>query len=241
MEALRDAAPDARHGIVLNLYPAYPASDDDADVAAAERYHQFFNRWYLDPLLRGTLPGGGLGGLRRTRARGARRRPGPDRRAARLPGRQLLHPGRRRRRAEAPVPERAGGGPDPRRHGHGVGGLPRRPRRPACAGSTPTTALPDVYVTENGAAYDDRSGRDGEVHDPERVAYLEGHLEALARSIEAGVPVRGYFAWSLLDNFEWAFGYQRRFGLVHVDFATQVRTPKASARAYADLAAAQRR
>jgi beta-glucosidase len=88
--------------------------------------------------------------------------------------------------------------------------------------------LPPVYVTENGAAFPDEVGPDGEVSDPRRVAFISSHLDALARAIAEGVDVRGYFYWSLLDNFEWARGYEPRFGLVHVDYATQVRTPKAS-------------
>jgi beta-glucosidase len=89
--------------------------------------------------------------------------------------------------------------------------------------------VPAIYVTENGAAFDDEVV-DGEVHDPRRVDYLRRHLAALAGAIDEGAPVRGYFAWSLLDNFEWAYGYEKRFGIVHVDFDTQVRTPKSSAR-----------
>ena len=76
---------------------------------------------------------------------------------------------------------------------------------------------------------------DGGVHDPARVAYHEGHLRALAEAVEAGVDVRGYFAWSLLDNFEWAAGYRERFGLVHVDFDTLKRTPKDSFYWYQEL------
>jgi beta-glucosidase len=101
--------------------------------------------------------------------------------------------------------------------------------------------LPPVYITENGAAYPDVVGEDGEVRDPGRVGYLDGHLRALHRAIEEGVDVRGYFAWSLLDNFEWAVGYSQRFGLVHVDFATQRRTPKASFGWYRDAIAGQAR
>ncbi|GAB2805629.1 GH1 family beta-glucosidase [Streptomyces chlorus] len=86
-----------------------------------------------------------------------------------------------------------------------------------------------LYITENGAAYDDKPGADGAVHDPERVAYLHGHLSAVRRAITDGADVRGYYLWSLMDNFEWAYGYEKRFGAVHVDYATQVRTPKASA------------
>jgi beta-glucosidase len=73
------------------------------------------------------------------------------------------------------------------------------------------------------------------VHDPDRVDYLLRHLEAAAEAIGKGVDLRGYFAWSLLDNFEWSFGYDRRFGIVHVDYDTQQRTPKDSARAYAEV------
>ncbi|MBT2364508.1 beta-glucosidase [Streptomyces sp. ISL-10] len=99
--------------------------------------------------------------------------------------------------------------------------------------------LPGVplVITENGAAYDDYADPAGEVKDPERVAYLRAHLTAVHRAIEDGADVRGYFLWSLLDNFEWAYGYSKRFGIVHVDFATQRRTFKDSAHWYADVIA----
>lgn len=100
-------------------------------------------------------------------------------------------------------------------------------------------ALPPVFITENGAAYDDgpelTPDNDGAVVDQRRVDYYDAHLRAVARAIDQGVPVAGYFAWSLLDNFEWAHGYHQRFGLVHVDYDTQRRTPKASAHWYADV------
>ncbi|MFD0141109.1 MULTISPECIES: GH1 family beta-glucosidase [unclassified Streptomyces] len=97
--------------------------------------------------------------------------------------------------------------------------------------------LPEVplLITENGAAYDDYADPEGEVHDPERVTYLDAHLAAAHRAIADGADVRGYFLWSLLDNFEWAYGYGKRFGMVHVDFASQRRTPKDSARWYAEV------
>jgi beta-glucosidase len=88
--------------------------------------------------------------------------------------------------------------------------------------------LPPVYVTENGAAFPDQVDAAGEVQDDQRIAYLDGHLRSLHEAIEQGADVRGYFCWSLMDNFEWAMGYLPRFGLVHVDYATQKRTPKAS-------------
>ena len=89
-------------------------------------------------------------------------------------------------------------------------------------------ALPPIHVTESGCSYDDVLDADGRCHDPDRIAYLDGHLRAVHRAMADGVDVRGYFVWSLLDNFEWAEGYTKRFGLVHVDFDTQTRTPKTS-------------
>ena len=99
--------------------------------------------------------------------------------------------------------------------------------------------LPDVYITENGAAYTDARDN-GSVADPERISYVERHLAALGDAISEGVPVRGYFLWSLLDNFEWAFGFSRRFGIVYVDFETLERVPKESFHWYRDFIAAQR-
>jgi beta-glucosidase len=92
-----------------------------------------------------------------------------------------------------------------------------------------------LMVTENGAAFDDYVDPDGEVKDPERIAYLHGHLDAVRRAIADGAAVKGYFLWSLMDNYEWAYGYSKRFGAVYVDFATQRRIPKASARWYSDV------
>ncbi len=92
-----------------------------------------------------------------------------------------------------------------------------------------------LMVTENGAAFYDTVSEDGQVHDPDRVSYLHGHIDAVGRAIDAGVDVRGYFLWSLLDNFEWAWGYDRRFGIIRVDYDTQQRTIKDSAKWYAEL------
>ncbi|MFF5567220.1 GH1 family beta-glucosidase [Streptomyces sp. NPDC012623] len=94
-----------------------------------------------------------------------------------------------------------------------------------------------LMITENGAAYDDKPDADGAVDDPDRIRYLHGHLSAARRAIADGADVRGYFLWSLMDNFEWAYGYGKRFGAVHVDYETQRRTPKSSARWYARVAA----
>jgi beta-glucosidase len=100
-------------------------------------------------------------------------------------------------------------------------------------------ALPPVFVTESGCAYDDEPDSSGEVHDPDRIAYLDAHLGAIAQAVAEGVDVRGYFTWSLIDNFEWAQGYTKRFGLVHVDYPTQRRTRKDSFGWYRDVIAAQ--
>jgi beta-glucosidase len=97
-----------------------------------------------------------------------------------------------------------------------------------------------LVVTENGAAYAHGPDAQGVVDDEPRRAYLEGHLRSCLDALADGVPLDGYFAWSLMDNFEWAYGYEKRFGLVHVDYATQARTVKASGRWFADVARAGR-
>jgi len=98
----------------------------------------------------------------------------------------------------------------------------------------------DLMVTENGAAFDDVVGQGDKVHDPARVGYLDAHINAVADAIDAGAPVKGYFLWSLLDNFEWACGYSRRFGLLRTDFTTQQRTWKDSAFWYQNVASSNR-
>ncbi|MDN3903625.1 GH1 family beta-glucosidase [Arthrobacter sp. YD2] len=95
-----------------------------------------------------------------------------------------------------------------------------------------------LYITENGAAFDDDEVVDGVVRDEDRLGFIEAHLAAVQQAAADGVDVRGYFAWSLMDNFEWAWGYAKRFGIVHVDYATQQRTPKASGRWFAEVARA---
>jgi beta-glucosidase len=94
---------------------------------------------------------------------------------------------------------------------------------------------PAIYVTENGAAFGDVRVHDGRVHDPERTAYLESHISAVGRAVAAGVPIKGYFVWSMLDNFEWAHGYGKRFGIVYIDYPTLERVPKDSFYWYRDF------
>jgi beta-glucosidase len=100
--------------------------------------------------------------------------------------------------------------------------------------------LPPVYITENGCSAPDEITSDGTVDDQFRIGYLDGHIRAVADAIDAGVDVRGYLTWSLIDNFEWSEGYHQRFGLVYVDYATQQRTPKSSFAWYRGMIAAQR-
>jgi beta-glucosidase len=97
--------------------------------------------------------------------------------------------------------------------------------------------IPYIVITENGSSYDDVKVN-GEVDDQKRTAYLQAHLQSLQSAVNDGAPVRGYFAWSLLDNFEWAEGYAQRFGLVYVDYTTQERTPKSSFKRYKEVIAA---
>ncbi len=94
-----------------------------------------------------------------------------------------------------------------------------------------------IYVTETGAAFDDEVDASGAVQDDRRIAFLQDHVAQARAALDSGLPIHGFFVWSLLDNFEWAEGYSKRFGLVHVDFASQRRTPKASARWYGDAIA----
>jgi beta-glucosidase len=238
VRAVRAAAPGAAVGSAWNMDVAYPASDDPADVAAAERFHARTNAWYLDPLIRGTYPVAYLD----MDAAMARMdvRPG-DMEAMRtefdLIGLNLYS-----RAIVAADPSDALSG---MRRLQGPGwrtsfgwevwpaGLHRILRRVDAE-----YGHPPIYITENGCADPAGPGPDGLVHDAARVRYLEEHLGQLARAIDDGVDVRGYFAWSLLDNFEWQAGFEQRFGIVWVDLEGDLRrVVKDSARRYAAIAA----
>jgi len=121
---------------------------------------------------------------------------------------------------------RAGPPPAPRSHTRAVSSALAETSSPPPPKATP------LAITENGAAFHDYVDPEGEVHDPERIHYLDEHFRAVHRALADGVDVRGYFVWSLLDNFEWAEGYSKRFGLVYVDFATSTRVLKDSATWY---------
>ncbi|MFF3274501.1 GH1 family beta-glucosidase [Streptomyces chrestomyceticus] len=239
VQAVRAAAPGARVGIVNNLSPCEPASDSEADRAAALRADGHTNRWWLDPIhgrgypqdmidlygvdlperpgdlatIAAPLDWLGLNYYFRNVVADDPRGPLPYARQVRLPD-------VRRTAMDWEV------------HADGLEQLLVR--------LTDEYGARRILVTENGSGYADTVAADGSVEDPERTTYLEEHLAACARAVRRGAPLAGYFAWSLLDNFEWAYGYDKRFGLVHVDYATQRRTVKASGRRYAELIAEHR-
>jgi len=229
-EVLRREAPDSEVGIAVDLVPMYPFSDTEADIEAAHREDGFRNRWFLDAVLGRGYPEDML-------ERYAEILPpiaDGDLETIAAPLDFLGINYYTRNVVRAGVGEVATEGAEHTDMGWEVypDGL-----RDLLVRLHAEYELPDLYITENGAAFPD-SRNNGTVRDPRRIAYLGGHLDAVASAIADGVPVRGYFLWSLLDNFEWAFGYSRRFGIVYVDFETLERVPKSSFHWYRDRIAA---
>ncbi len=234
----RDSA-GSQVGVVLNLGPKHPASDSEADLRATRYSDALENRLYLDPLagrpypeeviarhdikLDHVLPGDmaaiaapvdflGLNYYTRSIVR-----------STEIPEAQNARPAVKR-------------GPEVTEMDWEVYPEGLHEMLVRLKDEYP---FPAYYVTENGAAYADKPSADG-VHDPRRLAYLRAHFAQAARAIADGVPLKGYFVWSLLDNFEWALGYTKRFGIVYVDYATQERTPKSSALWYREVIAENR-
>ncbi len=233
LQALRAEHSALRLGTVINVQPARPSSDRAEDRRAAERFDAFWNGAVLDPLFKGVYPAAIAADFAPLVAAG-------DLQTMRQPidffGLNYYAP---MYVAEAPQSL----------FGASFGAVPAGTRFTAFGWPIDPSGLtdvlhrlrdqygnPDIYVTENGACYDDPVAPDGTVHDDDRVAYLRDHLTAARRALADGVKLRGYFVWSLLDNFEWAEGYSRRFGIIHVDFASLKRTPKTSFAFLADMA-----
>jgi len=237
-EAVRAYRATGRHriGLVVNIEPKYAASDDPRDHAARARAEAYMNRLFLDPIFQGRWPEELIAALGESAWREVLAEPiAPLREPIDWLGLNYY--------TRAVVRHAPGGLLDTaavRQPGlHTEMGWEVFPK-----GLTDTLlwlhersgGIP-LYVTENGAAFADPPVNEGRVHDPLRVGYLNEHLQAALHALQRGVDLRGYFAWSLLDNFEWQFGYSKRFGLVHVDPATGARTPKDSARLFTEVAA----
>ena len=214
-------------GITLNLSPQYPASDSPQDREAARKADGFQNRWYLDPLFNGFYPQDMPEFLSVV---AAKIQPGDfDLISGDLDFLGINYYSRGVVKADGRGGYQALPPAGPVTH-MGWEVYPRGLYDLLLRLHEDYGPIP-LYITENGAAYPDVLEQ-GRVHDPERTAYLEQHFAQAARAIEAGVPLKGYYVWSLLDNFEWAFGYERRFGIVYVDFETQERIVKDSGRWY---------
>ena len=235
LQALRAERSGLTLGTVVNQAPIRPSSERADDRLAAERFDALYNGACLDPLLKGIYPAPIAAEVAPLIAEG-------DLAAIRQPmdflGVNYYAP-MYVAQAQQSV------------FGAWYGAAPASTRFTAIGWPIDADGLSeqliglrdrygdlDLYVTENGACFDDPVAADGIVHDEDRVAYLREHLAAARHAIEAGVKLRGYFVWSLLDNFEWAEGYSRRFGIIHVDYTTLKRTPKWS---YAFLARIMRR
>ncbi|MDN3267167.1 GH1 family beta-glucosidase [Streptomyces sp. MA15] len=239
-QAIRAAVPGAQVGLVTNHSTVEAASTRPEDLAAATRMDGHTNRWWLDPVYGRGFPAD----MRELYGVELPERAG-DLETIAVPldwhGLNYYFPVTVADDPAGPVPyAREFRLPDVPRTGMDwqidADGLEAFLMR-----LTDDYGVRELYVTENGSAFPDTVAPDGTVDDPDRARYLEQHISACARAVRKGAPLAGYYAWSLLDNFEWAYGYDKRFGLVHVDYATQTRTIKSSGHHYADIIRAHRR
>lgn len=229
LQAIRGAGVKTPLGIVLNQSPATPATSSTEDVALAAREYALLVRWFAEPLLLGRYPAA------------------PD-----LPVCDVVLPGDLETIAQpldflginyyTRIWSSSANPPVPAPNARGISDMgwenyPEGLSELLCRLKR-DYPLPPVFITENGFANADVLS-DGKVDDQPRIEYMRTHLQALKSAMAAGVDVRGFFYWSLMDNFEWSSGYSKRFGLFHVDYATQVRTAKESAHWYRRLIAQQ--
>ncbi len=238
---IRENAPASEVGIVLNLSPGWPASVAPGDLEAARIHDGLFNRWYLDPVFQGAYPEDTVadrvcfGHLENENLPFVE---DGDMETISAPidylgvnyyGRSVVRMGDNERpEGVCPVPPEELTDMGWEVFPEGLTGLLER--------LTEDYAPPAIYITESGAAFPDVVDDDGRIRDTKRLAFLRDHMVAAANAIEAGVPLKGYFVWSLMDNFEWQHGYRMRFGLYRVDFSSQERTPKDSAHWYRGVA-----
>ena len=231
--ALRARGCKADIGIVLNLSPMYPATESAADQAKTQLEDGRLVRWYMDPLFKGRYPQDVLDDL----GADAPKVEAGDLDAIRVPIDFLgvNYYSRTVVSADKPWDVKTGGleitDMDWEVYPQGLTALVVRLHQ--------DYAVPPLFVTENGGAFKDRLV-DGRVHDADRIAYIRSHIAAVADAMDQGVHMGGYMVWSLLDNFEWASGYAKRFGIVHVDYQSQLRTPKDSALWYREFLQAQK-
>jgi beta-glucosidase len=234
---LRTNAPKAKIGVVLNLQQHVPASASLADHKAAWLQDGVNNRWFLDPIAGRGYPQDAIAGLGRPMDF---LQPGDlEAIAAPLDYLGVNHYFRTIvRNQEIPDDENAPATVllgsektemDWEVHPQGLFDILIRVHL--------NYYFPEIYITENGGAFPDRAPENGRVHDERRVAYYREYLRWAGKAAASGVPLKGYFAWSLLDNFEWGYGYSKRFGLIYVDYETQQRTLKDSALFYKEVIA----
>lgn len=244
--AMKQLRPEARIGTVVNIEPAFPDTDSVEDHHAALLAHQFFNAWFLDPIFKGHYPKE----IQEVYADQMPEFSNEDLEAIRIgPELHSLGINYYQGKMVRSVPSSPLRYEGVRREGEQTNGLgwsvfvpPVYPQ--ACYEALRKIhhhyqdhGLPPLYITENGYAGQSGQNTGDTVEDPLRVAYFQKHLTQILRAQQAGIPITAYFAWTLMDNFEWAEGYrpESRFGIVHVDFKTLQRTPKASARFFQDL------
>lgn len=225
-------------GIVLNFEYSNPADDRPETLAAAARQDAIYNRWFIEAITKGTYPAEALEGLAPHMPKGWENDMKEISQPMDFLGVNYYTRSNIAHDPDQPWPQVTAVAGDRNKtqmgweiYPEGLHAILTRMARDY-VGDMP------IYVTENGMAWDDKV-EIGAVYDPERLAFMAAHLGAIRDAIKDGANVEGFFYWSLLDNYEWAFGYEKRFGMVHVDFETLIRTPKASYHALAAMASGQ--
>jgi beta-glucosidase len=234
---IREERPEASVGITLNLYSTRAASDSAADFDAARRIDGLQNRFFLEPVLAGRYPADVLDDLGERDWFQAQPESDAHTIAAPIDFLGVNYYSRHTAAAGEASPGTVSANPGSEFVRFVDTGAPRtqmgweiHPDGLVDVLEQAHSYAPDLplFITENGSAYEDTVNADGAVDDPERAEYLRLHVDACAEALRRGIPLRGYFCWSLMDNWEWAWGLSRRFGLVYVDYETQQRTVKSS-------------